>query len=57
MRAWIRDTERLSSITAEPSPRPMVQDCPAFSGKRRPAQSNKRKASGSAGITDLQCSK
>src|ERR1035441_4223861 len=60
-RSWIRackrDTERLSSMTAHPSPRPMAQDCPWPRGKRRPLDSTIRNGLNAEGVTVHQFSR
>src|SRR5260370_15825805 len=58
---WIsacnRDTERLSSITAQPSPRPIAQDCPSHRGNRRPLDSTTRNGLNAEGVTVHQFSR
>src|ERR1017187_2111805 len=51
MRACRRETERLSSITAHPSPRPMAQDCPSPRGNCRPLDSTIRNGFIAEGVT------
>ncbi len=56
IRACSRETERLSSMTAQPSPRPMAHDWPWRSRKRRPPVSRIRYGSGARGFTCFQFS-
>src|SRR5215471_12823494 len=57
IRACRRETDRLSSRTAHPSPLPIAQDWPSPSPNRRPEDSIRRYGLSAEGVTSLQCIK